>query len=639
MSEIKSEIIKILLAIPRVSLCNGIKAIFSPCDDIQVVGELDNFENLAGSVKSQLPEILIVSINEKNPLVFDLIKTIKMSHPEVSVIIMLENFEDELVYAVLGLGVSACLSTGAGSEELITCIRKVWHDENPIFDELTRPEIARLIVKDMDSDLNGDISDAADTRKSLSDREREILLLVADGYTLDQIIPEIDSNENDVIHHFTGIYGKIVFNSYFEYSAQPLEESVTYDQSRDVNLLKDNTNTQTLDLYNSEKNVDRVDDIRVNEVPDEYTSYIWKSFEALKNDLQETLETLTPVDNYPAKSPEKQNEEAPGNNEDDSTKIKETDEHLTEVMTETQNHTIGDLDTRNDSGTSIPDAENIHNETADTDVEDTRTLISSDESLSSSLPVSHEPKNYDFDIIDDDYNSQSENISEDVLPVKENTIQNSKSATNQFAVNNDKEKGEILQDTLETTKEQEVKENVESVKQKSGWFRFSLKRENKIDIENNKPSKVNDSPKNTAVSEKPGLNPRKEPDVADDKKEIPEKTNEDSKITTQTGHRYSQEELLSSVQGLGVPVFIKSPVDGKQLERLESIIKRIDSLNIILRKGTAQEHVLVISAREPANLLKILSDIPLVENASDESGRITIKLLTVADMDDRSQVQ
>jgi DNA-binding NarL/FixJ family response regulator len=585
-SEIKSENINILLAIPQEFLCNGIKAIFSRFEDIQIVGELDNFENLADSVKTQLPEILIISAGERNPFIFDLVKTIRISHPEVSVIVMLENYEDELIYASLCLSVSACLTTSVQSDELITCIRKVWHGENPIFDTLTRPGIARLIIKDMDSILTSDFTDPADTRKTLSDKEREILRLVANGNTLDQIILNINSTENDTIQHLTDIYGKLIFNNFCEFTAQPSDKSITQGQSTDANLVEENTNTQTAGLNTPEVNTEKEDDANTNGTQGEYITAAWEGFEVLKKELQETLDRLAPTDDSSRNTMEEEHEEFPVPDKEDITESTDADENIPEVMTVSHDHTAEDVE-----------------------------------------------------MLEQEYSSKSGEFSEEMQPTGEDEAHNIESDTNTFEVNEVDESGELPQDTPATVKELEVEENEEPVKQKSGWFRLSLRRNNKAGIKKNESPKNNDSPENTAASNKPELDPGEEPELAKDEKKTPKSLKGDSKHTTQTGHKYSQEEILSSVKGMGVPVFIKTPVDGKQLEKLESIIKKSDGLNIILHKGTVQEHILVISGRDPSSLLKILNDIPLVESSSDVNGIINIRLFPNTDMGDLSQVQ
>ena len=586
MSETKSEIINILLAIPQDFLCNGIKAIFSRFDDIRIVGELDDFENLADSVKALLPEILIISTNERSPFVFDLVKTIKISYPEVSVIIMPESYEDELIYASLCLSISACLTTSVQSDELITCIRKVWHGENPIFDTLTRPEIARLIIKDMDSILTSDIDDSADNRKTLTDKERKILHLISTGCTLDQILSNINSYENEIIQHLTSIYGKLIFNNFCEYSVQASETSITQGQSIDAILVEENTNTQTTGLNTPEVNAEKENSVNINDTHDEYFTTAWEGFEALKKELQETLEKLAPIDDNSRNSPEEEHVEFSVPDEEGITESTDTDEPMLEVMAEPYDHTVDGIG-----------------------------------------------------VIDQEYSSKSGEFSEEMESAGEDEPQNSESDTNGFKVNEADESGKLSQDTIPTAKELEVKEIEGPAKQKSGWFRLSLRRGNKAGIRNNKSSENDDSPGNTAVSEKPELDTRKGPDLAKDEKKIPKSPKGDNKYTTQTGHKYSQEEILSSVKGIGVPVFIKTPVDGKQLEKLESIIKKIDGLNIILHKGTTQEHVLVISGRDPADLFKILSEVNFVETISDEKGIINIRLLPMADTDDLSQVQ
>ncbi|MFC1946988.1 hypothetical protein ACFLXY_03605 [Chloroflexota bacterium] len=633
MSETKSEIINILLAIQQEFLCNGVKAIFSPYDEIHIVGELDNFENITDSVKAQLPDIVVISTGERNPFVFDCVKTIKASYPEVSVIIMLENIEDELIYTALGLGVSACVTTGVHAGELITCIRKVSHGEYPIIDTLLIPEIARLIIKDMDSYLSNDNIKATDAKKTLSNEEGEILRLVAGGYTYDQLISSDNNSENDVMLHLTDIYGKLVFNNYLQLSAQPSDKSITHDQSINENPVEDNTNTQTINHATPEQNSKREDNINVNDIHSEYTSSVWDGFEVLKKELQETLEKLAPVDDHPLNLIEEEHVELSGNIEEDITKIEDTDEPSSDVMKEPHGQKVDDFDITIDSSTSIPHAEEVHEESSSIDKEDTGTIENTDEPLSDIMTELYSQKVDDFDKIDQEHGSPSDDIPEEMLPIREDEIKNPESQTNNFVVNTAEESDKVPQDTLGTTKELEVKEYDKPIKQKSRWFRFSLKRDNKIDVKNNKSSKNDNRPKNTSISDKLELDIVKEPDLTKDEKKIPKRVNRDGKDTTQIDHKYSQGEILSSVKGLGVPVFIQTPVDRKQLEKLESIINNTDDINIILHKGTAQEHILVVSGQDSPDLLKTLSNIPLVESTSDENGTINIKLLPMTDMD------
>ena len=523
MSETNSEIINIILAIQQQFLCNGVKAVFDPFDDIHIIGELDKLENLIDSIKDSVPEIVIISTGENNTGVFNYIKTIKATYPGVSVIIILENVEDELIYTALGLGVSACLSTGVLEDELINCVRKVSYGEYPIIDTLTRPEIAQLIFKDMASNIGDDTIDATNAKKTLSNEESALLSLVAGGYTFDQLISSEKNSASSVMQHLTNIYGKLVFNNFCEFLDQPSEKPITLDQSTNFNSIEANTTVQIINQYTPKQSTEKVDNINVNDINIDYPS-IWDGFEILNKEFQKTLEKLASIDDNPVGLSEEEHTEISGNIKENIIKNESTDKSLLEVMTETHNQSVDD-----------------------------------------------------FDIVDKEHGLQSDNISEEMPPVNENENNNSESEINKFVINKVEESGKVSKDTLES---------------------------------------------NSVITPT---------DLAKNEKKAPKRINGDSKDITQNDHKHSQEEILSAVKGLGVPVFIQTPVDRKQLEKLESIIKNTDGINIILRKGTSREHILVISGKDPHALLKILSEFPLVESTSDENGTINIKLLPMTD--------
>jgi uncharacterized phage infection (PIP) family protein YhgE len=211
--------------------------------------------------------------------------------------------------------------------------------------------------------------------------------------------------------------------------------------------------------------------------------------------------------------------------------------------------------------------------------------------------------------------------------VKEDNLQNIESDINQYTINNAEENGGIQQDILEIAQDSEEKENTEPVSQKSKWFKFSLKRNKKITVKHDNSIENYDRPEDKTGDSSQESDSKKLTYLAIKENHIPNKITRDDKDTTPIGRRDSREVVLSSMKGLGVPVLINTPLDGKQIEKLESAIKHIEGVNIILRKGTTHGHFLVITGQDFTKLIKTLNDIPMVENATDEDGTITVKLL------------
>lgn len=621
-SENRMENINILLAIRQEFLRNGVKSIFSLHDDIHIVGELDSFETLVDSVKVQLPEILILSTDERNTSVFDYVKTIKASYPEVSVIMMLDNFEDKSIYAALGSCVSACLTTGVYTDELVDCIRRVSNGEYPIFDTLTRPEIAQLIVNDMESFLSNNTINATDAKKTLSNEEMEILRLFAGGYTFDQLVSRDNSSEDDIRQHLNNIYGKIVFNSFCEFQAQPSENPTTYDQILYETTPADAVTIQTIDHYTPEQITEREDN--KHDSYGELPPSAWDGFEVLKQELQDTLERLASAESLPVKLPEEEPSKISGSSEEDITAIADTGEPSSGAMTEPHNLKIDEIDVSSGFSVSIPDAEEVYEKPSGIDEDNTGTVKNTNESQSDATMGSQDQTDDGSAIIDLEYDSKSENTPEEILSTKDDSFNNSESETDKDAVKRAEESHTVPQDKLDTTSEVPVKENHREKKQKTKWFKFSLKRDDKTGT--NKTHDDNPKRDDKSVPGKLGTLSERVSGLENDNKDSKTTINVDRINTTQKDRRINQEDILSSYKKLGMVIFIQPPVDVKQLEMVESVLNKTDGINIILHKGTAQEHFLIISGQDRSYLLNSLRDIPFVESTLDENEIINLRL-------------
>ena len=610
MSETRAENISILLAIRQEFLRNGVKSIFSSYDDIQVVEELDSFNILADSINAQVPKIAIISTDERNSSVFDYVKTIKALYPEVSIIMMLENFEDELIYAALGSSVSSCLTVGVQADELIACIRKVSHGENPIFDMLTRPGIARLIIKDMESNLNSKNTDAAYTRKTLTDREREILSLIASGHTMEQLVSNINSTENDILQDLTEIYAKVVFNNFCEFSTQPSESAGPNNQTLDKSAAVDAAKTQTLDNHTPEESREREDNKHNShgKIP----SSVWDGFEALKQELQETLDRLSPPEvshvNIPGEEPQnnldnvEENIEATANDGEPSS----------EVITANQDQNSDDIDVTDASSLTLPDAEEVYKESSGIDEGNSSIVENTDDYPSDEMVGSRDQAGADINIDD--------------------SLKNSVKIPDKYAIQEDEESHVVPQDKLDTTGELPERENAKLKKQKAKWFKFSFKSDNKTGIQKKTPDEI-ETTDNKKVPDKPESIPKRVSGLENDSKNSKEKINAESKNTTQKDSNINQERILLSIKKLGMVISIQPPVDVKQLEVFESVLNKTYGVNVVLHKGTSREHFLVISGHDRLYLLNSLRKIPFVDSPHDENEIISLRLLPANEID------
>ncbi|UCD08000.1 MAG: hypothetical protein JSU79_06480, partial [Dehalococcoidales bacterium] len=77
---------------------------------------------------------------------------------------------------------------------------------------------------------------------------------------------------------------------------------------------------------------------------------------------------------------------------------------------------------------------------------------------------------------------------------------------------------------------------------------------------------------------------------------------------------------------LGVPVFVKKPVNLEQIRQLKSMITSQNDVKILVDTGSSQGRLLVISGQDPDTLINTLGQLSIVKNTTVEDNTINITL-------------
>ena len=171
--------IRILLADDHTILRDGIRALFDDEPDMVCVGEADDGRAAVKMSLELQPDVVVMDI--AMPLLNGLEATrqIKRQLPETKILILSMHDNEEYIRQVLAAGAMGYILKDAAARELLSAIRTVHRGEAVLSSAVTR-----LVIEDY---LRwGDIQpeNAADT---LTPREREVLQLIAEGYTNKQI--------------------------------------------------------------------------------------------------------------------------------------------------------------------------------------------------------------------------------------------------------------------------------------------------------------------------------------------------------------------------------------------------------------------------------------------------------------------
>ncbi|NJD59911.1 MAG: DNA-binding response regulator [Anaerolineales bacterium] len=193
--------IRTLLADDHTILRDGIRIILEVQPDICVVGEAQDGRE-AVKLTSQLhPDVVLMDI--AMPLLNGLEATrqIRQANPQVKILILTMHENEDYIRQALAYGAVGYLLKDATAAELVAAVRAVYKGE-----AVLSPPVTRLVVEnylrwgDLQKDTSSD---------GLSPREREILQLIAEGYTNKQISDILSISIKTVQTHRMNLMSKL----------------------------------------------------------------------------------------------------------------------------------------------------------------------------------------------------------------------------------------------------------------------------------------------------------------------------------------------------------------------------------------------------------------------------------------------
>jgi DNA-binding NarL/FixJ family response regulator len=175
-------VIRVLLADDQALVRAGFRALLDAQDDIEVIGEASDGEHAVRLATSLAPDVVLMDIRMPGHDGLDATRTIAADEQLDHVrIVILTTFElDEYVFEALRAGASGFLVKDTEPAELIQAVRVVAHGDALLSAGVTRRLIAEFAARAKEPPT-------ASSLDELTDREREVMALVAAGLSNEQI--------------------------------------------------------------------------------------------------------------------------------------------------------------------------------------------------------------------------------------------------------------------------------------------------------------------------------------------------------------------------------------------------------------------------------------------------------------------
>jgi len=185
---------------------------FSGTEDIMVLGTTGINYDVLKSIDNLPPDVALLDLDGPTENALELAKKIKQRSPNIGVITMTSNVDDNQLFAALKAQAVAYLSKESTGQQIIDTVRRVAKGEHPINESLTnRPKLAEHVLQQF-QELSSR-SEAEAYISPLTPREIEILEFIAKGYLNKQIAAELGISEQTIKNHVTSILRKLNANA------------------------------------------------------------------------------------------------------------------------------------------------------------------------------------------------------------------------------------------------------------------------------------------------------------------------------------------------------------------------------------------------------------------------------------------
>jgi DNA-binding NarL/FixJ family response regulator len=197
--------IKLMIADDHKLFREGVKALLSVTEDIEIIGEAGDGNTVLEKCKALQPDIILMDINMPGIDGIQATQQILAKHPKIGIIMLTMLEDDASVFAAMRAGARGYLLKGADSSEMLSVIRAVAEGQ-----ALFGPAIAKRLMNYFSELGARSASSLQDSPfPELTERELEVLRLISQGHNNQEISHKLVLSPKTVRNHITNIFSKL----------------------------------------------------------------------------------------------------------------------------------------------------------------------------------------------------------------------------------------------------------------------------------------------------------------------------------------------------------------------------------------------------------------------------------------------